>query len=169
MPQSLPPIRRVVTGHDANNVAKVLIDGIAPNDRGPPGRARVLMWCTDAMPTDIGIGEGIEDMGSRMLGTSPPPSGTRFTINDLPPGAPGVMHRTETVDYCIVLAGEVDMEMDDSSIHLKAGDVVIQRGTNHSWINRGNEPARIAFVLIDAKPLGIGHPIVGAGSVPGAR
>ena len=165
MPRQLPPTRRVVTGHDAKNVAKVLIDGIATNDRGEPGRSRVLMWCTDSAPTDIAIGEKIEDMGSRMLGTAPPPRGTRFTINDLPPGMPGVMHRTETVDYCIVLAGEVDMEMDDSSIHLKAGDVVIQRGTNHSWINRGAEPARIAFVLIDAEPLGIGHPIVGA-SVP---
>jgi quercetin dioxygenase-like cupin family protein len=166
MPQSLPPIRRVVTGHDAKNVAKVLIDGIATNDRGGPGRSRILMWCTDKAPTDIAIGEGIEDMGARMLGTAPPPTGTRFTINDLPPGAPGVMHRTETVDYCIVLAGEVDMEMDQSTIHLKTGDVVIQRGTNHSWINRGPETARIAFVLIDAKPLGIGHPVVGATSVP---
>jgi quercetin dioxygenase-like cupin family protein len=169
MPNQLSPIRRVVTGHDADNVAKVLIDGIAPNDRGPPGRARVLMWCTDAAPTDIAIGEHVEDMGNRMLGTAPPSAGTRFTINDLPPGAPGVMHRTETVDYCIVLAGEVDMEMDKSTIHLKAGDVVIQRGTNHSWINRGTEPARIAFVLLDAKPLGIGHPVVGSGSVPGTR
>jgi quercetin dioxygenase-like cupin family protein len=166
MPQSLPPTRRVVTGHDAKGVAKVLIDGIATNDRGGPGRSRILMWCTDAAPTDIALGEGIEDMGARMLGTAPPPSGTRFTINDLPPGAPGVMHRTETVDYCIVLAGEVDMEMDQSTVHLKTGDVVIQRGTNHSWINRGPEPARIAFVLIDAKPLGIGHPVTGATSVP---
>lgn len=166
MPQQLPPTRRVVTGHDARNVAKVLIDGIATNDRGAPGRSRVLMWCTDAMPTDIAIGETVEDMGARTLGTAPPPNGTRFTINDIPAGAPGVMHRTETVDYCIVLAGEIDMDMDDSSIHLKAGDVVIQRGTNHSWVNRGTEPARVAFVLIDAKPLGIGHPIIGVTAVP---
>src|SRR5271155_448356 len=105
MPQSLPPIRRVVTGHDGKNVAKVLIDGIAGNDRGTPGRSRILMWCTDEAPTDIAIGDGVEDMGARMLGTAPPPSGTRFTINDIPPGMPGVMHRTETVDYCLVLAG----------------------------------------------------------------
>jgi quercetin dioxygenase-like cupin family protein len=166
MAKQLPPIRRVVTGHDESKVAKVLIDGTAKNDRGEPGRSRVLMWCTDGAPTDIAVGEGIEDMGVRMLGTAPPPRGTRFTINDIPPGAPGVMHRTETVDYCIVLAGEVDMDMDDSSVRLKAGDVVIQRGTNHSWVNRGTEPARIAFVLIDAKPLGIGHPVTGAHSVP---
>jgi mannose-6-phosphate isomerase-like protein (cupin superfamily) len=166
MPQQLPPTRRVVTGHDAKNVAKVLIDGIATNDRGQPGRSRVLMWCTDAMPTDNAIGDKVEDMGARMLGTAPPPNGTRFTINDIPPGAPGVMHRTETVDYCIILAGEIDMDMDDSTVHLKAGDVVIQRGTNHSWVNRGTEPARIAFVLIDAKPLGLGKPITGAHAVP---
>jgi len=166
MPKTLPPTRRVVTGHDARNVAKVLIDGIAANDRGEPGRSRVLMWCSDRMPVDVAIGDAIEDMGQRMLGTAPPPSGTRFTINDIPPGAPGVMHRTETLDYCIVLAGEVDMDMDEGSVHLKAGDVVIQRATNHSWVNRGTEPARIAFVLIDAKPLGIGHPITGATSVP---
>ena len=166
MPKSLPPIRRVVTGHDAKNVAKVLIDGPATNDRGEPGRSRVLMWCTDKMPTDIAIGETAEDMGARMLGTAPPPNGTRFTINDIPPGMPGVMHRTETVDYCIVLAGEIDMDMDASTVHLKAGDIVIQRGTNHSWVNRGTEPARIAFVLIDAHPLGIGHPVTGPGSVP---
>ncbi|HXQ52270.1 MAG TPA: cupin domain-containing protein [Stellaceae bacterium] len=169
MPKLLPPTRRVVTGHDANKKAKVLIDGIATNDRAEPPRSRVLMWCTEATPTEVAIGEAIEDMGARQLGTAPPAGGTRFTINDIPAGAPGIMHRTETLDYCIVLAGEIDMDMDDSSIHLKAGDVVIQRGTNHSWVNRGTEPARIAFVLVDAKPLGIGHPITGAHAVPANR
>ena len=161
MPKELPPIRRVVTGHDANDVAKVLIDGPVTNSTGATNRSRVLMWCTDGAPCDISVGETIEDMGTRKLGTAPPPRGTRFTVNDFPPGATGAMHRTETVDYCLVLAGEIDMEMDDSTIHLKAGDVVIQRGTNHAWINRGTEPARIAFVLIDAEPLGIGHPVTG--------
>jgi uncharacterized cupin superfamily protein len=70
------------------------------------------------------------------------------------------MHRTETIDYVIVMQGELDMEMDDSVVKLKAGDVMVQRGTNHAWVNRGKEVARAAFVLIDAKPLGIGHPIV---------
>ena len=161
MPSSLPPVRRVVTGHDAKNVAKVLLDGPAANSSGATDRARVLMWCTDGAPCDISVGERIEDMATRKLGTAPPPSGTRFTINDFPPAVTGAMHRTETLDYAIVLAGEIDMDMDESSIHLKAGDVVIQRGTNHSWVNRGTEPARIAFVLVDAKPLGIGHPITG--------
>lgn len=155
----LPPIRRIVTGHDANGVAKVLIDAPASNVRSSrPGSMSRLMWVTEETPADISIGEGIEDMGARMMGTPPPANGTRFTINDIPPGRPGRMHRTETVDYAIVLAGEIDMDMDDSTVKLKAGDVVIQRGTHHAWVNRGTETARIAFVLIDAKPLGIGHP-----------
>jgi quercetin dioxygenase-like cupin family protein len=159
MSTALPPIRRVVTGHDAEGIAKVLIDGPATNVRSSrPGSASTLMWSTFETPADISIGEDIEDLGARVLGTAPPENGTRFTINDIPPGRPGLMHRTETLDYAIVLAGEVDMEMDDSKVTLRAGDVVIQRGTNHSWVNRGTEPARIAFVLIDAKPLGIGNP-----------
>ena len=75
------------------------------------------------------------------------------------------MHRTETIDYVIVLSGEIDMETDNSTIKLKAGDVLVQRGTNHAWINRGTEPARVAFILIDAKPLGIGHPVTGGATV----
>ena len=75
------------------------------------------------------------------------------------------MHRTETIDYVIVLAGELEMRMDDSTVKLKAGDVLVQRGTNHAWINRGTEPARVAFILIDAKPLGIGHPVTGGETV----
>jgi quercetin dioxygenase-like cupin family protein len=159
MSDQLPPIRRVVTGHDAKGTAKVLIDGPATNVRSSrPGSASTLMWSTDATPADIAIGEGIEDLGARVLGTAPPANGTRFTINDIPPGRPGLMHRTETLDYAIVLAGEVDMVMDDSTVTLKTGDVVIQRGTNHAWVNRGPAPARIAFVLLDATPLGIGNP-----------
>jgi mannose-6-phosphate isomerase-like protein (cupin superfamily) len=159
MSAELPPIRRVVTGHDAKGVAKVLIDGPATNVRSSrPGSASTLVWSSDEMPVDIAVGENAEDYGARILGTAPPANGTRFTINDIPPGRPGLMHRTETLDYAIVLAGEIDMVMDDSTVTLKTGDIVVQRGTNHSWVNRGTEPARIAFVLIDAKPLGIGTP-----------
>jgi quercetin dioxygenase-like cupin family protein len=156
------PIRRVVTGHDSNNVAKVLIDGEATNTRSSqPGRFSTLIWSTDATPADVAIGEEIEDLGARKLGTAPPAGGTRFTINDIPPGAQGKMHRTETLDYVILLSGELDMEMDDSTVTLKAGDVMVQRGTNHAWINRGSEYARVAFVLIDARPLNIGRPLTG--------
>ena len=155
-----PPIRRVVTGHDADGTAKVLIDGPATNRRlSKSGGVSTLIWCTDRAPADIPAGEDAEDMGARPLGTPPPPNGTRFTVNDIPPGRTGPMHRTETIDYVIVLSGELEMEMDDSTIRLRAGDVLVQRGTNHAWINRGPGPARVAFVLIDATPLGIGKPV----------
>src|SRR6266581_2838221 len=161
-----PPVRRVVTGHGANQVAKILIDGVATNRRtSKSGGMSTLIWCTDRTPADISVGENAEDMGARVLGTPPPPNGTRFTVNDIPPGRSGPMHRTETIDYVIVLAGELEMQMDDSTVKLEAGDVLVQRGTNHAWINRGPKPARVAFVLIDAKPLGIGHPLTGGAAV----
>lgn len=153
-------MRRVVTGHDESGKAIVLIDEEATNARkSPSGNTSTLMWCTDQMPADIAIGTDIEDMGARVLGTPPPPNGTRFTINDVTAGG-AVMHRTETLDYVIVLSGEVEMDLDDSTVKLSAGDVMVQRGTNHAWINRSSTPARIAFVLVDAVPLGIGHPVV---------
>lgn len=162
---SLPPIRRVITGHDAQGVAKVLWDDFATNAKPPTHGARsTLVWSSDRTPVDIAIGEKIEDMGARILGTAPPPNGTRFCVIDFPAGAPGRMHRTETIDYVLVLSGEIDMDMDNSTVKLKAGDILIQRGTNHSWVNRSGQPARVAFVLIDATPLGIGHPITGAAS-----
>jgi quercetin dioxygenase-like cupin family protein len=143
----------------------VLTDGPAANRRiSSSGGVSTLIWCTDRTPADIPVGENTEDMGARQLGTPPPPDGTRFTVNDIPPGRIGPMHRTETIDYVIVLSGEIEMEMDNSTIRLKAGDVLVQRGTNHAWINRGTGPARVAFVLIDAKPLGIGRPVT-AGAI----
>ena len=159
------PVRRVVTGHDGDNVAKVVIDAAATNERRPPsGLVSTLIWCTDSAPADMPVGETFEDMGARKLGTPPPPNGTRFAVIEFPPGAPPRMHRTETIDYVIVISGEIEMDMDDSTVKLRAGDVMVQRGTNHAWANRGDKPARVAFVLIDATPLGIGHPITGSGS-----
>jgi len=160
-----PPIRRVVTGHDAHDVAKVLMDAPATNWKSTsPGTVSTLIWTTEGTPADIRVGETIEDCGARILGTAPPANGTRFAVIDFPPGNSGRMHRTETIDYVIVIAGEIDMDMDDSTVHLRAGDVMVQRGTNHAWVNRGTVPARLAFVLIDATPLGIGHPVTGGAS-----
>jgi len=158
-----PPIRRVVTGHDRNNVAKVIMDGPATNAKaGASGATSTLIWSTDGAPADISIGDEVEDLGARILVTAPPAQGTRFAVITFPPGNPGRMHRTETIDYVVVMQGELDMDMDGSTVKLKAGDILVQRGTNHAWVNRGKEVARAAFVLIDAKPLGIGHPITGA-------
>jgi quercetin dioxygenase-like cupin family protein len=163
--QNYPPIRRVITGHDATNVAKVLIDEPATNAKRPgSGVASTLMWITDQNPADIAVGENIEDMGARIVGTPPPPNGTRFCVIDFPPGNHPHMHRTETVDYVIVIEGEIEMDMDASTVKLKAGDIMVQRGTNHAWANRSNKRARLAFVLVDAKPLGIGQPVLGLNS-----
>jgi quercetin dioxygenase-like cupin family protein len=157
------PARRVVTGHDARGHAKVLWDGPVDVIRRPepPHYTQVsVVWSTAETPADVAIGEGIADQAKRVLGTQPPPSGSRVSVLDLPPGSPGGLHRTESIDYAFVLAGEVEMEPDDGlRVALRAGDVVVQRGTNHSWSNPGTVWARVAVVLIDAQPLGIGQPI----------
>jgi len=162
-----PPVRRVVTGHDAAHTAKAIMDGPATNAKFPsPGAVSTMIWCTDTTPADISVGEAIEDLGARILGTAPPANGSRFAVIDFPPGNHAPMHRTETIDYVIVLSGQIEMDMDDSTVTLEAGDVMVQRGTNHAWANRSNERARVAFVLIDAKPLGIGHPVTGPSNAP---
>ena len=153
------PIRRVITGHDGNNVAKVIREGTAMNTKLPrEGVASTLMWCSDAMPADISIGEDVKDMGARILGTAPPENGSRFIVMEFAPGVVSEMHRTETIDYIVMLEGEIDMDMDDSTVKLRAGDIMVQRGTNHAWVNRSKAPVRMAIVLLDAKPLRIGHP-----------
>jgi quercetin dioxygenase-like cupin family protein len=156
-----PPIRRVVTGHDGE-VAQVMIDAPATNAKYPgSGNVSTMIWCTDKSPTTMPAGKDFEDMGARILGTAPPAHGTRFAVNDFQPDNKPHMHRTETIDYVLVLEGEIEMDMDNSTVKLKAGDVMVQRGTNHAWANRSNARARVAFVLIDAEPLGIGKPVVG--------
>jgi quercetin dioxygenase-like cupin family protein len=97
-------------------------------------------------------------MGARITGTQPSPLGTRFIVMEFAPGEVGRMHRTETIDYISVLEGEIEMDMDDTTVRMKAGDVLVQRGTNHAWMNRSDRRARISVVLIDAQPLGFGDP-----------
>jgi quercetin dioxygenase-like cupin family protein len=109
------------------------------------------------MPADIAVGDDIEDMGLRTLGRMPPPGGTRFAIIDLPPQCRGQTHRTDSIDYVIIMSGEIDMVSDTSTVHLKAGDVVVQRGANHAWINSTDDWVRLSLIKIDAKPLDIGH------------
>jgi mannose-6-phosphate isomerase-like protein (cupin superfamily) len=170
-------IRRVVTTVDKNDKAVVLFDGAAPHKKVRPQAQTVsrLIWVTDQTPADL---SGTADRAAVDIGIMPPRGGSVFRIVEFPPeppemrnvdpasmhaslgdGAPRrglpprhpAMHRTRTVDYAVVMAGEIDMLLDDSEIHLKAGDVLVQQGTNHAWVNRGTEPCRIAFVLIDAK------------------
>ena len=171
------PTRRVVTGHDASGRAVVLIDGAAPNAklRRATGLTSTLLWVTDRSPAD---NAGSADAAEREIGVAPPPRGSIFRVVDFPPAAefgavdnaamlrelgiaPGEggarhagMHRTQSIDYAVVISGEITLLLDDSEVHLKAGDVVVQRGTKHAWVNRGRENCRIAFVLIDAKEPG---------------
>ncbi len=146
-----PKFRRVVTKHDANGKAVVWIDGDASNHKFPSEKiSSTLMWSTDATPTQV---LGDDDEGARILGTTPPLGGSRFTMMEFQPGNAGHLHRTDTVDYVICISGEIDMALDDAqSVTLRAGDVLIQRGTNHAWINRSDKPCRLAVVLIDALP-----------------
>jgi quercetin dioxygenase-like cupin family protein len=88
------------------------------------------------------------------------PNGSVFRIIRLEPGAEPRMHRTDSIDYAIILTGEVDLQLDDSEIHLTAGDVVVQRGTIHNWLNRGHEVCLIGIVLISAKPATAGGKIL---------
>ena len=153
-------IRRIVTGHDENNVAKVIIDDVATNRKmAGNGAVSTLVWSTDHQMAEIAVGDTFEDMGARVLGTQPPQNGSRFAVIEFPPGEPTNMHRTESIDYVICLSGKIDMDMDNSTVTMNAGDVMVQRGTNHAWVNRYEVPARVAFVLLDAAPIGIGDPV----------
>ncbi len=155
-----PSIRRIVTGHDKDHVAKVFIDDVATNrKKAGNGAVSTLVWSTDRNPAEISVGDSFEDMGARVLGTQPPQNGSRFAVIEFPPGVPTNMHRTESIDYVICLSGRIDMDMDNSTVTMNAGDVMVQRGTNHAWVNRYELPARVAFVLLDADPLGIGDPV----------
>ena len=175
MPMS-KDVRRVVTTVDKDGKAVVLLDDVNQHAKvRPHGTVTRLLWVADETPADM---RGAADRAAREIGIAPPAGGSVFRIIDIPPTPPEVdaldldyqhkiigdhaprrgrpprhplMHRTRTVDYAIIMAGEIDMLLDEDEIHLKAGDVLIQQGTNHAWVNRGTEPCRIAFVLIDAQ------------------
>jgi quercetin dioxygenase-like cupin family protein len=146
-------VRRVVTGHHANRRAMVTIDETMTNPQTPrPGAAASLIWTTGTIPAD---NSGSEDGGARQVGTTLP-GGTVFRVIEFRPGVAPRMHRTDSIDYAVVMSGEIDMALDNSEVHLEAGDVLVQRGTIHNWINRGDKPCVIAFVLNDAKPVAAG-------------
>jgi quercetin dioxygenase-like cupin family protein len=148
-------IRRIITGHDAAGRAVVWKDEVKEGIPAPIDKITArLMWSTDETPFDY---TRDEDMGERKLGLAPPAGGTRFSVLEIQPGNRGYMHRTDTVDCIVCVAGELEMELDDSVVKMSAGDVMVQRGTNHAWINRGKVPARLAVVLIDATPKRGGH------------
>jgi quercetin dioxygenase-like cupin family protein len=152
-------VRRIVTGHDAKGRAIVASDETIAGTSAParPHISRVEIWSTDAMPVDNSEGSAGDAQRAgfvkryNYVGTG---QGTVVRITEFAPGAPKFMHRTETVDYAILLKGECDLELDDGkTVHMKPGDIAVQRGTMHAWVNNGTEPCVFAFVLIDADPV----------------
>jgi quercetin dioxygenase-like cupin family protein len=150
-------LRRVVTGHDANGKAKVLIDEQVKNAfSARPGAEFSVIWSTDTLPAN---NDGDEDPSNKKIGTYVE-GGSVFRVISFGPGVAPRNHRTDSLDYAVVLSGEIDMTLDDETVRLKAGDVLVQRGTVHNWINNGSVPCVIAFVLISAKPVEIdGKPL----------
>jgi mannose-6-phosphate isomerase-like protein (cupin superfamily) len=171
----LKSTRRIVTGHDASGKAVALYDGALPaKQRSAGGNGMTLLWVTGEFPVDMA---SPADRSQTHVGVPPPANGTIFRIVDFAPVTPHAAavdhhqilismgidpatqgyarhantHRTRTIDYAIVLDGEIDMLLDDSEVHVKAGDVLVQQGTNHAWVNNSGKPCRIAFILIDGK------------------
>jgi quercetin dioxygenase-like cupin family protein len=150
-------VRRVVTGHDAAGTAIVASDErmIATTRPGRAGIARCEIWSTKQMPIDNSDAAAAEQrkgfvVRHNYVGSG---QGTVVRVIEFAPGSPKFMHQTETLDYAILLSGECDLALDDSkTVHLTQGDVVVQRGTMHAWVNTGTQPCVFAFVLIDAKP-----------------
>jgi len=171
--------RRVVTGHDAKGRSVVLMDGESPHSfflEKAGGLQLTELWETRSSPADNSRSGDAADHERRI---GPVHGGTVFRVIEYPPdrvrlaaldpesfypamGAqaadpahrrhPG-MHSTHTLDYCVVLSGEIWAVMDEGEVLLRAGDCLVQRGTRHAWSNRSEEPCVIAFVLVAAKPL----------------
>lgn len=172
--KQLPEVRRVVTKLDTSGKAVVMIDEETKLTAPRPPNYSANMWVTDKSLPDFSA----DDRGKTKIGLMPPKSGTVFRIVDFAPESAGghpadpnfmmkivgadapkkglpprhpMMHRTRTLDYAIVMSGEIDMLLDEGEVHLKAGDVIVQQATNHAWVNRGSAPCRIAFILIDSQ------------------
>ncbi|HEX9965143.1 MAG TPA: cupin domain-containing protein [Allosphingosinicella sp.] len=175
------PVRRIVTGHDARGRSVVQEDGPPARVvtlGGESGTTFHEIWSTRSTPAPIDRSSG--EPAEPGLSLLPPGGGTRIRILDIPPddgsvaGLPReavrdlfeaigaghtlpedpphpLMHRTETIDYALVLQGELVLVLDDSETVVRAGDVIVQRGTSHAWANRSAAKARIAFVLVDGR------------------
>ncbi|MBM3557475.1 MAG: cupin domain-containing protein [Alphaproteobacteria bacterium] len=174
--------RRIVTGHDRSGKSVVAIDTVLKPaiERPELGVAFYEIWNTQGAPTTVD--NGADPTGRKLQIAPPPQGSIIRFVDFGPkrPDAPKptremaraafalvgsehastwkedsphpMMHRTETVDYGIVLEGEITLILDDrSETHLKAGDVVVQRGTDHAWENRSDKPARMAFILVDGR------------------
>ncbi len=142
-------VRRVVTGHKPDGKATVLIDEVSKDLVNPrDGCTFFNIWST-ALPAD---NNDDRDGAKQIIGTAMKDRAV-FRVIEYAPGVAPRNHRTNSIDFAVVLSGEIDMTLDDEVVHLKAGDVMVQRGTIHDWINNGDKPCVIAFVLIDAEPV----------------
>ena len=150
-----PTVRRVVTGHDAQGKAVVKIDAPCGDFvQARPNGFVYNIWTTDTHPAN---NNGDADAGRRPGVFTMVPDGTVFRILDFHPGVSQRVHRTDTIDYIVVMSGEIDMELETGEeVHLRAGDVMVQRGTVHNWINRGSVPCVMAIVLVHAKSVQAG-------------
>ena len=140
-------VRRVVTGHDENGRAVFKFDDVVEE-----GKMGSIIWTTNVSPAN---NNGDKDEGNREVDSICLPGGSVFRIMEFEPGERprGSMHRTNSVDYGLVLEGECDLELDDRKmVHLEAGDVIVQRGTIHAWHFNGPVRTRMAWILIDAEP-----------------
>jgi quercetin dioxygenase-like cupin family protein len=150
-----PKVRRVITGHDAQGKAIVKIDEVCSDFiEGRPNGLLRNIWTTDTVPAD---NDGQEDGAARPGRFTMIENGTVFRVLHFLPGVQKRVHRTDSIDYIVVMAGEIDMELDEGEqVHLKAGDVMVQRGTVHNWVNRGTEPCTMAVILVHAKSVEAG-------------
>lgn len=149
--------RRIVTGHDRDGISIIVEDELLPGaalveDSGRSDVTFFHLWATHEMPVslaDQSLPLQREGQASTIVGSG---SGSVLRIGVLAPGARSPMHRTESLDYGILLEGTCDLELDGGEVRtLRAGDVVIQRGTNHVWHNRSDAPCRFAWILLDAR------------------
>ncbi|MFY0727220.1 cupin domain-containing protein [Pseudomonas sp. NFX15] len=178
---ALPEFKRVVTGHDAQGQAVIASCGPTPNVfplLAVPGTVFYELWNSSASPAPLDNGA---DPSDQPLQLSPKPQGSVIRVVDIPPDSVQntvsdenaaavfaeigeshagtgqanarhkLMHRTETLDYGIVTEGEVWLVLDEEEVHLRRGDVVVQRGTNHAWSNRTEAMARMVFILLDGR------------------
>jgi quercetin dioxygenase-like cupin family protein len=151
----LKAIRRVVTAHDDSGRSIFRSDEICTPTPIAAGIANfALIWTTPTVPADNNTGDqdALREAGLTLKG------GSVIRVVDFAPGGRSPMHRSFSIDYGLVLAGQVDLQLDSGEIkHLHVGDIVVQRGTNHLWINGSSEQwARMAFILIEAKPVLVG-------------
>ena len=149
---SAAEVRRVVTEVDASGRSTLMSDSRVQLLDMQPGLSLGYLWATDTFP----ITPSRVDTKDKVVSVSPPDQGTQFGVVEFQPADPAnpqppVWHRTRTVDYVVVISGEIDLMLEDSVVHLKAGDAVVQQATDHAWVNRSNQICRLLFVVMDAK------------------